>query len=72
MHKSPPTEEQIRESIKERFLTDKQVADRYGVQRSSIWRWTQTGFPCPVKLSPGCSRWRLSDLLGWELQNLYK
>ncbi len=49
------------------YLTDNQVAQRYGVRRASVWRWVQNhGFPKPVKLSPGCSRWNLSTLEKWE------
>lgn len=51
------------------FLSDKIVAGRYGVSRATIWRWAQTGrFPQPVKLSPGCTRWRSSDIEQWEVK----
>ena len=40
------------------YLSDKQLAEKYGVHRTTIWRWVKQGdFPPPVKLSPGCSRW---------------
>ncbi|MDR5890296.1 MULTISPECIES: helix-turn-helix transcriptional regulator [Halomonas] len=53
----------------ENYLSDKYVAGRYGVSRATIWRWAQSGrFPKPVKLSPGCTRWRASDLEQWETQ----
>ncbi|TIX34107.1 MAG: AlpA family phage regulatory protein [Mesorhizobium sp.] len=49
------------------YLTDRQTAVRYGVGRAAIWRWVQNDtFPKPVRLSPGCSRWRLADLEAWE------
>jgi prophage regulatory protein len=50
------------------FLSDKQVAARYGVDRAAIWRWRRvdSAFPDPVKLTPGTTRWRLSDLEKWE------
>ncbi|MHC9236614.1 helix-turn-helix transcriptional regulator [Pseudooceanicola sp. 502str34] len=50
------------------FLTDKQVGERYGVSRVTIWRWKKTDptFPNPVNLSPGCVRFRISDLEAWE------
>lgn len=50
------------------FLTDKQVADRYSVNRVTIWRWRKTdqSFPQPVTLSPGCVRFRLADVEKWE------
>ena len=51
------------------YLTDKQVAARYGVNKSTIWRWVEKGrFSKPVKLSPGCTRWRLSDVEAWEAE----
>lgn len=50
------------------YLTDKQVAARYGVDRAAIWRWRRTDpdFPDPVKLTPGTTRWRIDELEAWE------
>ena len=50
------------------YLNDLALADRYGVSRATVWRWVKKtpGFPQPVKLSPGCTRWRASDLEAWE------
>lgn len=40
------------------YLSDVQLAERYGVARSTIWRWTDLGIlPQPVKISAGCTRW---------------
>lgn len=52
------------------YLSDVQVARRYGVHRSTPWRWLRSdpSYPKPVALSPGCTRWRLEDLLTWEQQ----
>ena len=52
----------------ETFLTDLDLANRYGVHRSTPWRWTKSdsSFPKPVVLSPGCTRWKASDILAWE------
>ncbi|HKJ77740.1 MAG TPA: AlpA family phage regulatory protein [Gammaproteobacteria bacterium] len=51
----------------ERYLTDRQVATRYGVSRITPWRWARGGdFPAAVHLGPSTTRWRLSDLLEWE------
>jgi len=62
------TQRPILDPADERFLSDKQVAERLGVSRPTIWRWVKTvaNFPRPVSLSPGTSRWRLSDLLIYE------
>jgi prophage regulatory protein len=51
------------------FLSDRQVAERYGVSRQTPWGWLKkdTDFPKPVSLSPGCTRWRLTDLEAWEI-----
>mgnify|MGYP001244589314 CR=1 FL=1 len=56
------------------YLTDKQVALRYGVggekkSTATIWRWVHdphSGFPKPHRLSNKCSRWKLSELIVWE------
>lgn len=56
----------------DKFLSDAQVATRYGVHRSTLWRWLKndTDFPKPVALSPGCTRWRLIELEAWENKRL--
>ncbi|KAA8608609.1 AlpA family transcriptional regulator [Salipiger aestuarii] len=50
------------------YLSDLQIAARYGVHRSTPWRWLKAddSFPAPVSLSPGCTRWNLADLEAWE------
>ena len=50
--------------IKSKYLTDREVAARYGVHRTTIWRWVKRndGFPAPLRLSAGCARWRETDL----------
>ncbi|MCH4151992.1 MAG: AlpA family phage regulatory protein [Sphingobium sp.] len=50
------------------FISDTQLAERFAVSRATIWRWERVDptFPCPVKLSRGCTRWRLSDIENWE------
>lgn len=50
------------------FLTDLYLSNRYGVTRQTIWRWSRdnSGFPKPIKLSPGCTRWKLSEVERWE------
>lgn len=52
------------------YLSDTQLASRYGVHRSTPWRWVKTDphFPKPVGLTKGCTRWKLADLEAWELQ----
>lgn len=50
------------------YLSDSQLANRFGVSRQTTWRWAATDptFPKPIKLSAGCTRWKLSDLEAWE------
>jgi prophage regulatory protein len=50
------------------YLSDLQLATRYGVHRTTMWRWVTSGsgFPPPVNLSAGCTRWKLSDIEAWE------
>ena len=50
------------------YLSDRQLGTRYNVHFLTPRRWVREDptFPKPVKLSPGCTRWRLSDLEAWE------
>lgn len=50
------------------YLSDKQLSERFGVTRPTIWRWHRTDpkFPRAVSLSPGCTRWKLADIMAWE------
>lgn len=51
----------------EYLFTDKQIAQRLGISRATTWRWVKNGhFPKPIKISAGCTRWRLTDLEKWE------
>lgn len=55
----------------ETFLSDIEVAKRYGVSRASVWRWVKNDpkAPKPIKLSPGTTRWKLSELIQFEEQS---
>lgn len=50
------------------YITDTQIARRFGVHRSTPWRWVKSDptFPRPVILSPGCTRWKLAEIEAWE------
>lgn len=54
------------------YLSDRAVAQRYGVSRPTIWRWVKVlrGFPAPVKVSEGTTRWVLGDLEAFDLTRL--
>lgn len=53
-----------------RFLRVSEVSERYGASVNTIWRWAKRhpDFPKPVKLGPGITAWRLSDLEAFESQ----
>lgn len=54
--------------MNETFLSDQDLAKRWGIARPTVWRWhrERPDFPRVVKLTPGCARWRLSDIERWE------
>jgi prophage regulatory protein len=45
------------------YVSDVQLAAIFSVSRQTIWRWTAAGhLTQPIKLSPGCTRWRLDQI----------
>ena len=49
-----------------RFLSDKDLAERYSIHRVTPWRWVQAGkLPKPIKMN-GSTRWKLADIEAWE------
>lgn len=50
------------------YLSDTQLAQRFSVSRQTVWRWhrERADFPRAHSLSPGCTRWRLSEVEAWE------
>jgi prophage regulatory protein len=50
------------------YLSDTKLSERYGVARNTVWRWhrERPDFPRAVKLSPNCTRWKLSEIVAWE------
>ena len=52
----------------ELYLPDVEVAARYSTHRCWPWRLVKrdSTFPKRVTLTPGCTRWKLSDLEAWE------
>ena len=45
------------------WLTDKQLAERYGCSRTWVWQMAKTddAFPKPVKFTAGCSRFSAAE-----------
>ncbi len=54
----------------ETYLTDRNIGARYEVHHLTPRRWLNTDptFPKPIHLSPGCTRWKLSEIEAWEAQ----
>ncbi|ROR21725.1 AlpA family transcriptional regulator [Comamonas sp. BIGb0124] len=53
-------------SSTDRFITDIEAAHLVGVTRSYPWKLAARGeFPKPVKITSGCTRWRLSEIQTW-------
>ena len=52
------------------YLSVTQLAERFGVNKSTVWRWSQTDttFPSPVKLGAQVTRWEFSEIKTWELR----
>lgn len=49
------------------FLKDIEVAVRYNISRSTVWRWVKADqFPKPIKFGAASTRWRITDLEVWE------
>lgn len=45
------------------LLSARQLAERYGVSKASIYRWVQEGvIPPPRKLGPRVSRWDAAEI----------
>lgn len=52
---------------RDKWLRANAVADRYGVHRTTIFRWVQSGgFPAPEQIGPNVVGWRLSALVAWD------
>ena len=52
-----------RTEASDRYLSDRDVAKRYSVQKQTIWRWAKTSatFPKPFKIE-GTTRWSSNEL----------
>lgn len=51
-----------------RYVTDRELAVRYSVDRSTVWRWVrECKLPEPIGFN-GSSRWWLPALIEWELE----
>ena len=49
--------------IEVKFISDKKVAERYGIARSSVWYLVKQGrLPSPTKISANITRWNIETL----------
>lgn len=50
------------------YTNDQGLAARLSVSRQTIWRLVKSDptFPKPIRLTPGCTRWLLSEVQTWE------
>jgi predicted DNA-binding transcriptional regulator AlpA len=52
----------------DRFLSARQVCERYGVTAMTLWRWlrdSEMEFPQPIYIN-GRRFWNERDLIAWE------
>lgn len=48
------------------YCTARQLCERLGVGRTTVWRWQrQRGFPPPKRLGQRVARWRVADVDAW-------
>lgn len=60
-----------KESAQNRYISVREVAERFNVSSGTVWRWTRTGaLPQPLRLSAGCTRWRAEDVDAFEARAL--
>lgn len=55
--------------VEERYLSVQEVARRYSISIQTVWRHTKENpdFPKPIKILSGSTRWRLSDIVAYEV-----
>jgi prophage regulatory protein len=58
--------------MKPEYVSDKEAAIRFAVTRNTIRKWVRVNpeFPRPIKLSEGCTRWRVADLDAWASKQM--
>lgn len=54
-------EREITEKTAEKLITIEMVAEMFQVDRSTLYRWANQGYLCPIEVG-GKKRYRLSDL----------
>lgn len=46
----------------DRWMTDREVAETFGIGRSTVWLWAKQGRLYPIKIGPRTTRFRLKDV----------
>jgi predicted DNA-binding transcriptional regulator AlpA len=66
--KSQSDPSRISVTEEERYLSVRDVADRYAISIQTVWRHTKHNpdFPKPIKILTGSTRWRVSEILAYE------
>lgn len=53
--------------MSKKFLTDREVAERYGISSRTVHKMVETGrLPASLRISAGVRRWDLADLEEYE------
>jgi prophage regulatory protein len=53
--------------VSDMYHNVREVAERFGVDPSTIWRWVKDGFfPKPYKFGPATTRWFEGDIKTFE------
>jgi len=46
-----------------RYIRARRLAERLDISVATVWRWVSSGrLPQPVRLGPGVTAWRLTDI----------
>lgn len=55
-------------SMNQLYIRDTEIGQRLGTCRQTPWRLAKVDptFPKPIRLTPGCTRWLLSEVEAWE------
>lgn len=53
----------LTEKARPGYISVNEISKIFNVSTGTVWRWTRNGaLPQPLRLSPGCTRWRAEDV----------
>ena len=69
LRRTAKTVSNVKPDAEERYLSVQEVARRYSISIQTVWRHTKGNpdFPKPIKILSGSTRWRLSDIVAYEV-----